>query len=259
MHHSFDNASGMKVEFLGKVPKEAKYPESNEDAFSFANEKAIIAVSDGASESFDSKTWANLLVERCVNRPEINENWIAEAAAEYSVSFDPENLSWSKQSAFARGSFATLLGMSYADSDREVEVVGIGDSIAVLLDGESRIDSFPYTSAAEFHLRPELLCTNTLLNGFVQTTGLLPQHVKKWSIIGLSRPIILCMTDALGEWAIRNEEEGNPKWAQLSNIYELVDFEELVLGERQERRMRVDDATLVRVSFEVSEHELPKS
>lgn len=68
------------------------------------------------------------------------------------------------------------------------------------------------------------------------------------------------MTDALGEWALKMAQEGDPQWATLQSITEEAQLQSIVRTERQNKRMRVDDVTLVSIAFDgVSPHELPHS
>ena len=239
----------MKLIFSGQVPKDPMFPEANEDIIALATEVGRIAVSDGASESFDSKTWAFLLTNQFLLNPDLNLDWLADAVADYFVRFDLTQMSWSKQAAFERGSFSTLLGVNHCVSHDNVEVFGIGDSIAVLLDGEDYVDSFPYERAEEFQQRPDLFCTNAIFNSIFSSPDFFPRHHKAWSLTGKMTPIILCMTDALGEWAFRKAEEGNPVWKILAGIEDASALEALVQRERQARNMRIDDTTLVTLSF----------
>ncbi|MGV8991270.1 MAG: hypothetical protein ACOH1Q_07685 [Thiobacillus sp.] len=240
----------MKVLFAGQVPKDLSFPDANEDAFVLAADVDRVAVSDGASESFDSKTWARLLTSRFVQHPELDASWLTDAVSDYLVQFDPAQMSWSKQAAFVRGSFATLLGIEHFIEHGTVDVLGVGDSLAVLLDGGEFVDSFPYVHSEEFQQRPELFCTNATLNTLFSVPDFFPRHHKTWCITDKSAPLVLCMTDALGEWALRRAEEGESVWQMLVEIENVSELESLVLQERLSRSMRIDDTTLVRLSFQ---------
>ena len=250
----------MKVQFAGQVPKHLAYPEANEDAFEISEIKGRLALSDGASESFDSKSWAKLLVTRFVDDPGLSQDWLAKLISDFLNLFDYTALTWSKQSSFDRGSFATLLGVEECNNDGTVDILSVGDSLAVLLDGTRLVDSYPYIKAEDFQQRPELFCTGSAHNSFFANSNFFSQHHKTWHIASITRPSILCMTDALGEWALKNEEEGNPCWEMLASIETYEQMESLVVTERESKRMKIDDATLVRLSFDkVDEIELPNS
>lgn len=240
----------MRVIFSGQVPKDFRFPESIEDSFQVDEGTSRIALSDGASESFDSKTWAYLLVKSFVKNPSVNIDWLAETVGNYKAKHDPASLSWSKQAAFERGSYATLIGVEFFKSHCCIDIIGIGDSLAVLLSGHDFVDSFPYQTANEFKQRPTLLCTNAQENDFVGDSDFYSTHSKTWSIGSVPSVILLCMTDALAEWSLMMAEEGKPPWEGLLAIKRESELQMLVESERQKRLMRTDDVTLITVAFD---------
>lgn len=250
----------MRIVFCGQAPKDLNYPESIEDSVEIAEDAGRLAISDGASESFDSRTWAKLLVENFAKSPELSSGWLSDVVRQYNERYDISTLSWSKHAAFERGSFATLLGLEVFSSHSAVDVLSVGDSLAVLLSNADMIDSFPYSNAEQFQQRPELFCTNPSHNGFVENSDFFSCHHKTWSFEQLNNPVVLCMTDALGEWALKMAQEGEPQWATLQSITEEAQLQSIVRIERQKKRMRVDDVTLVSIAFDgVFPHELPNS
>jgi hypothetical protein len=240
----------MRVLFTGQVAKDPCYPEENEDSIEYSPENRRFALSDGASESFDSKSWAQMLVRQFVLKPELSKEWLAELIAEYTSQFDRETMTWSKQAAFDRGSFATLLGVEVFPNHDTVKIISIGDSLAVLLDGTEFIDSYPYSGAEEFQQRPQLFCTDPVHNSFLSSSDFYSSHFKQWTISEQQSPTVLCMTDALAEWALRNAQKGEPSWEMLKSINDISQLEELVLTEREKKNMRVDDVSLVIVVFD---------
>ena len=240
----------MRVVFCGQVPKDPNYPEATEDAVAIDQDAARLAISDGASESFDSKTWAQLLVGAFARSPGLNPNWLSAVIRQYSTRHDLATLSWSKHAAFQRGSFATLLGVEVCPDHSAVDVLSIGDSLAVLLSSSEIIDSFPYKDAQQFQQRPELVCTNPYHNGFVAEPDFFSRHHKNWDLKKIEHSSVLCMTDALGEWALRMAQEGSPQWETLLSITDNEQLQSIVRIEREHRRMRVDDVTLVSIAFD---------
>src|SRR5689334_16881408 len=134
----------MKVLFSGQISKEIPYPDDSEDMLNIAENSIKIVLSDGASESFDSRTWAQIITSSFIKQVDLSQDWLNEAIAQYEARFDVANLSWSKQAAFARGSFATLLALDQHQGDDTVRVICVGDSLAVFLDNEQLLESFPY-------------------------------------------------------------------------------------------------------------------
>jgi len=239
----------MQVAFAGCVPKERQYPEANEDCFALSDGCARVAVSDGASESFDSRMWAGVLAETFTAGRVFDRNALIQATQRYAEKYRLSELKWSQQASFARGSFATLLGVEYQRTGARVRSLAVGDTLAVLLDGLDLVDSFPYTASAQFSNRPELFSTRMDQNGFFSKKEFPLRHSRKWFIGGLRSPALLCMTDALGQWALRRAEEGAPQWATLINVTQAAELEALVEDERQKKRLRVDDTTLISLLF----------
>ncbi|HFD8837105.1 TPA: hypothetical protein ACF67X_004894 [Salmonella enterica] len=62
----------MKQEFSGTIPKDPEYPGENEDKFAFSEDGRRLALCDGASESFNSKLWADLLARKFITDPKIS-------------------------------------------------------------------------------------------------------------------------------------------------------------------------------------------
>jgi hypothetical protein len=239
----------MKVLFHGQVPKDLASPDLNEDIYSIAQDVSLIALCDGASESFDSKTWARLLVDNFFKNPTMEPGWLDDAIACYKAQFDYRKMSWSQQAAFDRGSFSTLLGIRHSTSDNLIEIVGIGDTIVLLLKENQIIDSFPHMSAADFRKRPELLATNAEYNTFFSSEKSISLH-KKINIDDEKPQHLLLMTDALAEWTLRNEQQGNSSLKKLLQIRNDLELEELIMSERSKRNIRIDDATLINITFE---------
>ena len=53
----------MKIRSVVSIPKEEDFPEANEDNFHLRDDKVSCALSDGASESFDSQAWSEILCQ----------------------------------------------------------------------------------------------------------------------------------------------------------------------------------------------------
>jgi len=240
----------MKREFSGTVPKDPGCPEANEDKFAFSDDGKRLALCDGASESYDSKLWADLLARRFISDPKVSPEWVAAALAEYSAAHDFQSMSWSKQAAFERGSFATLIGVEYFGEHHAVEVLAIGDSIALLTNSGKLIRGWPFEDPEKFKERPTLLATVSGHNDFIGVGGFWTSHGRTFHLEGLEAPRLLCMTDALGEWALKEALSGGAGFTELLSMQSEEQLFELVLRERSEKRMRVDDSTLLVLSFE---------
>ncbi len=246
----------LRVLFSASVPKVLDHPSDNEDSFGVADDGLRAALSDGASDSFDSRKWSRLLASSFVSDSRADLRWVRSVVSRYQNELQrylSEVNSWAVQSAAERGSFASLLGLERLPDNRGIRVHAVGDSVAALIvvndDGTaSRIDSFPYKCSGEFRQRPELLSTQMAHNGFAERAQFPASHERCWQWGKQEDLSILCMTDAVGEWAFRREEEGRPVWWHLFNTRDEADFTRLVTEARAADGMRRDDSTLLVVS-----------
>jgi len=232
----------MRPLFQAVLPKHASAPGEIEDAVAARPARGLFAVSDGASESYESASWAKVLTRRYVARPGLGAEWVAEAICEYDALFDRARMGWAAQAAFDRGSFATLLGLSLGVGERVADLVAVGDSLAVLADASGFLASFPYQRAEQFQARPLLLSTVAERNArLLDPEGDAIGRVR-WDLAGLDRARIVLMTDAVGAWLLA---EPGPRLSRLLALDTAAAFAALVESERGSGAMRRDDCTLV--------------
>jgi hypothetical protein len=232
----------LRLQFHYSVPKRVEEPKLNEDSYKPKQFrcKGPFVVSDGASESYDARTWSQLLVKRYRRRPQFSLDWVQRAVESYTACHNSENLSWSQQAAFARGSFATLLAVHIEPDNLYAEVLAVGDSIAVIgTEGELHA-SFPYSSPDQFDDHPLLISTCSDRNAWLSDADLSELTVS-WplSVPGVT---LMAMTDALGKWLLT---EPAVRFSQLASVRSRARFTNLVETERGAGRMRRDDTTLL--------------
>ena len=224
------------------VPK--REDQHNEDSFR-RSAKGVYALSDGASVSFDSASWARILVRRYTRDPEFTREWLSAAIAEFRQLYDRDSLPWMKQASFDKGSFASLLGVRMADGGRAIQVFSVGDSLAVLCDGDCIKATFPLSNASQFSRRPQLLCTNPRENVFLDKLDVGYDLIVDWTFRGLRQPALLCMTDALGHWLLSQRDRDPSPISRLREASTPKAFARFVREERAAGRMKRDDTTLI--------------
>jgi hypothetical protein len=239
----------MLVSFASSVPKLPDYRDDNEDSFIIRDDSQCFALSDGAGESFDSKTWAQILTKKFWDDPCVTPEWTDKCVSRYHSAFDLGSLSFSQQAAFERGSFATLLGVQWDASDSALRIVAVGDSLALLVVGGVIINSWPYSTAAQFNNRPTLISTISSFNQFISDSDFQAQHYTSWKVENPGDTVLLCMTDALGQWLLRMAEQHDDSWKRLLAVTFPDELVVLIMEERAAKRMRVDDSTLVVARF----------
>lgn len=237
-----------RVDFSASVPKDIAFPELNEDAWAQNEERNCVALSDGASESFDSKTWAKLLVDRYARDHAMTPDWVGEALQEYSSKFNFEELTWSAQRAFDRGSFATLLGFAIGHNETDLEVLCIGDSLALHVRGGAVLASFPFDRPEQFDARPTLLSTKGHANALWANSEFFLDASRTWVVE--PGDVIYAVTDAVGHWILSNLSDDKTIPGTLDAATSELDFTRLVEELRRTRGMRLDDSTVLRLIVE---------
>jgi len=159
-------------------------------------------------------------------------------------------MSWSRQASYERGSFSTLLGVQHIPGNQTIEVLAVGDSLAVLTDGDKLVTSWPFSDPERFKERPTLFATLPEHNGFVSDADFWTMRGRHFELGILSNPYLVCVTDALGEWLLRQTQSGGDGLAKLIALATEEDLIALVVEERAAGRMRVDDSTLLIVAFD---------
>lgn len=237
----------LRVDLVASVAKDLQRQELNEDAYAVG--QTCVALADGASESYDSQTWARLLTQAYTLDQRVSVQWVAARVRTYLDSTDFASLSWSRQAAFERGSFATLLGLELAPNGVEVDVLAIGDSLAVHVRDGVMVESFPFKLAEEFDARPQLMSTISTANAFVGTPDFFTKNSATWQV--QTGDQILLVTDAIGHWILARKEA----LADLHTITSVAEFEQLVVARRQDHSMRLDDSTIMRILVDADDQE----
>jgi hypothetical protein len=237
----------LRIDFAATVAKDSACPELNEDAWAANTQGTCFALCDGASISYDSQRWARLLAERYAKDPAFVPSWVDAAVAEYAAQIDRTTLSWSRQAAFDRGSFSSLLGLQLADNHHEVEVLAVGDSVACHVRAGRLLASYPYSDPEQFDQRPTLLSTRCDQNAFVLESDFYARNTSNtWAVEPGDR--ILLLTDAIGQWLLRELAMSPSSISVLESVDSPDALRELTLQLRAEGRMRIDDTTVLKVT-----------
>ena len=127
-----------------------------------------------------------------------------------------------------------------------------GDSCLFQVRGGELVRSFPLERAEQFEADPIVLGSIDLKRDHLLEFAFLDEMCYPGD------ELVLC-TDAVAEWAVRGYETGDPPvWADFWRMSE-NDWQSGVAWLRQERQMRIDDATMLMIRV-VEQHEpLPKA
>lgn len=238
------------------IPKFGNAVEEYEDAFSpisFGEEQRTpefrCAVSDGASESTFSSLWAQLLVHAysagqfadadslCSILTSLQSSW--------KEKIDTTDLSWFAEEKLQTGAFATLTGLTLANSEgsRIWRAFAIGDSCIFHIRGDELLNRFPMRSAEEFSYSPNLLSSS---NANVALEDLVRTCEGEWT----SGDMFYLMTDALSQWFLAWYEQARDPIGWLGMITDQNEFDTYVEEWRKPRSdpsLKNDDVTLLRI------------
>lgn len=234
-----------------------------EDVFAFSLERNCGALCDGASDSYAGGTWARIVADGfareggSVRGRGLLPGFTSQRQREYERRLRQSHRSWSwyQQASYQRGSFTTLLGIMFFGGSRYAELVSIGDSLAVLLDGRRVVETFPFQNAAELDIDPVLLSTKPELNAFLRDStanglgGFSRQFARRlWVLKGLEHPSIILMSDALARWFLEDRQDrriGRKKVEVLLSFDNQPEFADWVSRLQKSRELAKDDCTLV--------------
>lgn len=216
------------------------------------------AVADGATEGMFSGKWAEMLV-RAYCRP-INKGadpfdflesafrawkiWIRLYLIERNRRNKP--IKWFEEPGLEAGAFSTLLGITLEDSGnpgiKKWRAFAAGDSCLFQVRKNDLLYKFPVESSESFGNRPFLIRSKAVFNEkFLEAC----KTAEEDCLVG---DVFYLMTDALACWFLKEYEANNLPWVALSNFTTNIKvFQEWVDRLRDEKNMRNDDVTLVRI------------
>jgi hypothetical protein len=242
------------------IPKKGNQPRENEDFFyphggEIRRDHQSIAIADGASEGFLSKLWSRILTVSYVNfnRTDLDIHQftdfcidVYEDQREKYLQRRRENntpLRWFEENLLLKGSFSTLLGVTFFDETPEGGSwlsVSVGDSCLFQL-RDSVIESFPVRDASSFSNSPDLISSNPAYNQELEAKV----RVKTGRF--LFGDTFYLMTDAIAHWFMNQNAEGGRPWATLDELFETDRLKDYIDRLRGEGSLKNDDVTIARV------------
>jgi hypothetical protein len=238
---------------LFTLAKDPEQPEAFQDACCVDTDHHIFAIADGVSSALFSGPWAAILAEAAVadspNPHDADEfgEWLQRQRQRWEGSIDTSNLAWFQKAKLPQGAFSTLLYIRICPAEADqpgafgghrLVAFALGDSCLFHLRGGELVRSFPLERSEQFQADPVVLGSIDLKR----------DHLLEFAILDeMCYPgdeFVLC-TDAVAEWAARSYETGDPPvWNDFWLMSE-DDWRSGVAWLRQERQMRVDDATML--------------
>lgn len=217
----------------------------SEDALASNLRSGAVALSDGASSSWQagewalhlSRSWCETEVEWTVETHEARVASIREAFNDLSRDSD-EPAAWFADEVAKRGAYAAFLGVQFKETHGpqvEYQVLSVGDVCLVHVDTEGQLRSFPITAENDFTSQPDLISSAPAAK------QLLPAAISG----GLNEHEYLLMASDGVAALLLGEPQLVPEL--LSDTPETV--HSVLATARAEGRMPDDDYTLIRITL----------
>lgn len=226
-----------------------------EDSFSFRTRQKKFAIADGVSASIFSDIWARSITRSAVSGrydyfsepSEYIVDLMQKARETWYTKIDWNNLPWYIKNKSVSGSYTTLLGLQFSDSETQFDYssFAIGDSVLFHWVTGDDYSSFPLTSPEEFNNTPQLVWSGKGHPMPLEFKLKAPQISTYSGRLNPGETIFLA-TDAVGKWLM--------DYRRFSEVAELIDsskeMTELFTKEIDHKRMRNDDSTIVSIYLE---------
>ena len=226
------------------ISKDVAIDGSNEDSYCLRLNAPVprVAVFDGASESYAARKWSKLVAEEWGRMHDKDWGWIDRAQTRYERNSNKTGLSWAQEVASDRGSFATVC---YVDIEEDwLNFCAVGDSCLFLIDDKEITFSYPYVSETQFTSAP--LAVSSRPDNLKMNKDNLLMGMDRLRFRASGTKQILLATDAVSCWLLAdNQQIRAGRLAQLLNCKTPLEFQQLVVEERTNKNMHVDDSTVV--------------
>lgn len=208
------------------------------------------AVSDGATEAFDSRRWAKDLVATWVTArlewsPEVFVQTVKLIGERFTRRINRKTLPWYAAEKAASGSFAAFVGIELT-ADGEWKALAVGDCCMFHERGAELMAAFPLTAPESFNSRPVLIpslphAIDAAVGELKTCTGQLETGDRIW-----------LMSDAIACWYLSNHSgaaDGASSSNRLLSAVLAGDAETaaLIRNERALGNLRNDDVALLHI------------
>ena len=241
--------------------KEAETFSDCQDRFSINSDTKSVAVSDGMSQSFFQKIWAENLVDAFVNNPrwnlygeQCNEflkeqqgKWlekVLDRIEEQKHDGTQENIIYRNEKFVAQGKSAgaTLLGVRFVGANWHCQV--LGDSCLIEIKDGEIVQICTSQEGDEFDNFPDHFDSNPKLSG--------KGNAKEFKGTLETDSVLLLVSDPFSDFLNEQRKKGSVKELvdALLNIGTHEEFEKLVSDWRTIKGMHNDDSTLVVIRYD---------
>ena len=249
------------------LPKDGCTQRECEDAIGISISKNRFCVADGATEGFDSRYWARLLVRGWLStlRPAVTreqfEPLLCSLGLRFVDKWKNKTLPWYAEEKAQSGAFAAFVGINFFRSGNELrwQAIALGDSCLIIRKENYTLDSFPVTDPTSFSHRPKLVPSSAAIREQAI------EHVTLKSGCVDRGDIFLLLSDAAAAWYLENfyadrkltsEFECLLKQPPQATAYVNSGLTEFITTQRRSGKMRNDDVAAV--IYTPVEHSTPE-
>lgn len=223
-----------------------------EDAIGINETSGRFAIADGATEAFDSQSWARLLVDDWVRlapeagTPESFWSFVTRQSQSLHDSWSKLQLSWYAEEKAQTGSFAAFIGvqLDLEGPSPSWDAIAMGDSCLIHCRRREILTSLPIAKSEDFNASPALVPSQTLLHGPARD-----RIVKRTGIIE-DGDVLLLLSDAAACWYLRSDEktiEARSVFDSLLETGQEAELRDLFSKERASGRISDDDIAVIRI------------
>ena len=220
-----------------------------EDALAFNSTKRIFAVADGATEAFDSRYWARLLVRSWMANAETRDKGtffqMAQRLGERAHQrWENAKLPWYAEEKARAGSYAAFVGIAFEPqkSGFAWRALAIGDSCLLQVRSRKLIRALPLSKPEEFGYRPLLLPSK------VSALPAIEEQLTEHEGDAKHGDIFLLLSDAVASWFLAGQAVGAPSIENFQSLLaeeNTAELDELIAEQRELGRMRNDDVAAI--------------
>jgi hypothetical protein len=237
------------------LPKLDQEVSECEDAIAVDEQTCRFAVSDGATEAFDARNWAQRLAQHWIQRTstltlEEFREWVAVEGRELHDSWNGLTLSWYSEEKARTGSFAALVGveLDFKSDSPSWKAIALGDSCLLHCRRTTLVKSLPLERSESFNSAPVLVASDLSLH----ETSM--QSVVTGSGTCQNGDVLLLMSDAAACWCLQRFENGDLDVEQFLSVKTDEELLEFFDAERMAGRIRNDDLAIVRIEIKRSKN-----
>ena len=222
-----------------------------EDVIALDTQTCRFAVSDGATEAFDARNWADRLAKHWVQNesalsPGEFREWVVAEGRELQDTWNGLSLSWYSEEKARTGSFAAFVGVE-VDLQSDLpswKAIALGDACLLHCRRGELLKSLPVSRSENFTTAPVLVASDssvheTSMKSLVVETG-----------VCQSGDVLLLLSDAMASWCLERFEKNDLDPNQLFETKDDDKLKEFFDDQRLTGKMRNDDLALLRIEIQ---------